>query len=384
MFKYRLFRRTNRDGRASPIWWVAIGRRVKETTGTADKVSAHEYAQARAECLWRETKLGDRAAVSFATTAEKWLSSSAKEKKADREILRWLLPKIGHRGLCDVAHEEALEELRSLGLAQGWTRSTVDRMMTTVSAVLNYPRRRKGLKDENGLDVLPRISVPKYNEKLAEPQYLTPEQYARLLAELPEHQRLYQQLGTATLLRMDSLLKLTWARVDRVRKVAWIPAAEMKQDKPHRFPLSEQACQILAMIEAYQEREHARQVAHSQAHGRPIPPYPPQYVCTYRGRRIQKLTRSAFRRARERAGMPWVTTHIMSRHTGASYAAQSGVTLEERMKLGGWEDERSARRYSHLESTQVHRAAECVGQMLNRAIIVNSDETVKKSDKTGT
>lgn len=387
MFKYRLYQRSRKvrgKVRTSPLWWVAIGREIEEPTGTADPVQAKAFAETLAERLWREKKLGDHTAVSFADTAHRWLKCDAREKKVDREFLKWLLPRIGNESLSSVAHEKALEALRDQGEAQGWGRNSIDRMMTTVSSVLNFPRRRKGLKDEDGAAgqmLLPRISVPKYGEKLREPRYLTPAQYERVMAELPEHQRLFQQLGTATLLRMRSMLKMTWARVDLKRRKAWIPAAEMKQEDTFNFPLSKAACDILERIQLLQEEEYARHVADCQRKGKTPRPYP-EHVCTYRSRPLDDLTTAAFKAACERAGVPWCTTHIMSRHTGASWGAQAGVTLEERMQQGGWKDERSARRYSHLDDSQIHRAANVVGQMLVKAVNVKSAKRAKKPTKS--
>lgn len=376
MFRYRLFQRKKKRGRktiTSPIWWVAIGREIEESTHTTDPVQAKEFAEVRAERHWRQRKLGDHTAVSFAETAERWLRSDAKAKETDRVFLKWLLPRIGHESLSSVAHEDALDQLRMDAEAEGkWGHSAVDRMMTTVSSVLNFPRKRKGLREgehEGHVNVLPRISVPKYGEKLREPRYLTEAQYARLWAELPAHQQLYQRLGTATLLRMRSMTQLEWSRIDLKRKRAWIPGEQMKQEQTFNFELSDEACAILREIQDYQKGEYAAHVQSCERKGKPVTlVYPPEHVCTYRGRRVDDLTTPAFKSAAQRAGVPWATTHIMSRHTGASWGAQDGVSLEERMLLGGWKDERSARRYSHLERSQVRRAAATVGRRLHTAV----------------
>lgn len=311
----------------------------------------------------------------------RWLRANAKEKETDRQFLKWLLPKIGHESLSSVAHEDALDQLRMDAEAEGkWGHSAIDRMMTTVSSVLNFPHKRKGLRegeDTGKVTVLPRISVPKYGEKLREPRYLSEAQYARLWAELPAHQQLYQRLGTATLLRMRSMTKLEWSRIDLKRRTAWIPGEQMKQEKTFNFELSDEACAILREIRAYQKDEYEAHVRSCERKEKPVTlVYPPQYVCTYRGRRIDDLTTEAFKAAARRAGVPWATTHIMSRHTGASWGAQDGVSLEERMLLGGWKDERSARRYSHLERSQVRRAAGVVGRRLHTAVRGRSHKAV--------
>jgi Phage integrase family len=374
MFKFRLYQR-----KAGGSWYVAIGRSTRESTGTADYQQAQEFAEALAERLWKERKLGDRHSVSFEATATRWLSSDAKERRTDRQFLEWLLPKVGNDSLTDVAHPDALEQLRlDAAKEEGWGHSTIDRMMTTVGSVLNFPARQKGRDPHAGPAF--RVSVPKYNVRADEPPFLTPEQYRRLLGEVPAHTARCLRLGTATLLRMRSMLKLTWARIDFTRRVAWIPAQEMKQAKTFTFPLSAAAMEVLKEMRAAQEAEYSSYVAGCARKRTEPRPYP-EYVCTYRLRPMDDVNGAAFQAACERAGVPWCTWHIATRHTGASWGAQNHVTLEERMKLGGWVDERSARRYSHLEDSQVHRAADRVAQMLHTAIQPPKGEKAKKPTK---
>jgi integrase len=361
MFKYRLYQREQ-----GGTWHVAIGRKTRKSTETTDKEQARVFAETLAERLWKQHKLGDRSAVSFAATAESWLNADAKEKRTDRIFLEWLLPKIGNESLSDVAHPDALEELRRDGKAEGWCNNTIDRMMTTVGSVLNFPASRQKGRDPHAPPPA-RVSVPKYNEKLDEPQALTPEQYGRLMEEVPAHTNRFARLGTTTLLRMRSMLKLKWARVDFERRVAWIPGKEMKQEKTFTFPLSDAAIDVLKEIRTAQEQEYASYVEGCARKRKTPRPYP-EHVCTYRLQPIDDLNGAAFKAACARAGVPWCTWHILTRHTGASWGAQNGVTLEERMKLGGWRDQRSAQRYSHLEDSQVHRAADRVAQMLHKAL----------------
>jgi integrase len=163
------------------------------------------------------------------------------------------------------------------------------------------------------------------------------------------------------------MLGLKWARVDLDRGVAWIPGKEMKQEKTFTFPLSDASIEVLQEIKAAQADEYAAYVAGCRRKKKTPRAYP-EHVCTYRLKPVDDCNGKAFKDACARAGVPWCTWHILSRHTGASWGAQNGVSLEERMKLGGWKDERSARRYSHLEDSQVHQAADRVAQMLHRAL----------------
>lgn len=374
MFKYRLYKVPR-----SPIWRVGIGRKVRESTKTEDKAAAEVYAQALAERLWRIQQLGDRSAIPFRQTAEKWLNDTASDKTTDRVIIAWLLPKIGDESLSAVADSVVWDQLREDGKEAGWELSSIDRMMTTVSAVLNFAQRRG--------DLTHKSTLPKYNPKLKEPRFLTEAQFARLLPELPAHTQLWAQFAVLTLLRMRAMLGLTWARVDFRRRVAWIPGDEQKNGDPFTFPLSGAAVQLLRHVKALQDAEYAAYVDRLQAryqrspshphHGKPLPP-PPEHVFTYKLKPVDDANTRFFKAACRRAGVPWCTWHILGRHTGASWGAQNGVMLEQRMKQGGWEDMRMALRYSHLEDSHIAAAAEVVAQRLHTSVIVKPARGAKK------
>jgi integrase len=380
MYKFRLYQVSN-----SPIWRVGIGRKVRESTHTCDKDQAREYAKALAERLWQIEKLGNRAAVPFGETAERWLIDTASPKTADRERLDWLLgradcnqvddsgakvPNLTHESLSAVADPRVWDQLRAHGRAMGWTLSTIDRTLTTVSSVLNFAHRRG--------DLAHKVSLPKYNPKLKEPPFLTEDQFRRLYAELPDHTQLWARFAVATLLRMRAMLGLTWARVDLKRRVAWIPADEEKNEETFKFPLSVAAVAVLREVRAAQAAEYAAYVERCRTRYHRVPNPPPEHVFTYRLKPVDDANGAAFKAACRRAGVPWCTWHILGRHTGASWGAQNGVTLEERMKVGGWKDMRMALRYSHLEDSQAHAAAAVVAQKLHTALIVKSPRREKK------
>lgn len=366
MFKYRLYK-----VRRSPFWRVGIGRKVRESTKTTDKEAAHLYAQALAERLWRIEQLGDRSALPFGATAEKWLTDSASDKTTDRVLVDWLraVPKIGDESLSAVAHPAVWDQLRECGKAAGWSLGSIDRMMTTVSAVLNFAAARGDLPN--------KVTLPKYNPKLKEPPFLTASQFARLYAELPAHAKPWARFAVLTLLRMRAMFGLTWARVDLARRVAWIPGDEQKNGKPFTFALAPAAVDLLKEVRAAQAAEYAAHVERCRRRYNRPPQGPPEHVFTYRLKPVDDANGAAFQAACVRAGVPWCTWHTL-RHTGASWATQNGVSLDQRMRLGGWTDARMALRYSHLEDSHVAAAAGVVAQQLHTALIVKSPRRAKK------
>lgn len=323
----------------SAIWWVRIGRKTRKSTGTADRKGAEEFERVLSERLWRRDKLGDRSTVSWNEASERWLNDSARPKKRDRELLEWLKPRVGLYPVSAVADPDALEELRRDGLADGWGHSTVDRMMGTVSAVL------KSCQTWRYIDHAP--TVPMYRPGLDEPRWLTPDELERLCDELPMHLALAARCAVATLLRMRAMLQLTWDRVNLIEGRAWVPRAHQKAGRTFGLPLSTEAVRVFRAV-------------------RWLSPPSSAHIFTWRGQPIDDCNTLAFQEAVQRAGVSPFCWHDL-RHTGASWAVQSGVTLLELMVLGDWRDYRSVLRYAHLAPSHAAQAAEKMAQFGRRA-----------------
>jgi integrase len=321
----------------SPFWWVRIGRKTRRSTGTADREQAEEFEAVLEQRLWRISKLGDRGAVSWKEASERWLRDSRRARTRDRWFLDWLVSDIGEHPVSAIADPDVLEELRKDGLAAGWSHSTVDRMMRTVRAVL------RKCATWRYIEAAP--AVPMYGESESEPRYLTPEQFRKLRAELPPHLERAARFAVLTLLRMRAQSRLTWDRVDMKARRAWIPSSQMKGGKTFSFPLTDEAIEVLKECRAADPK--GTQGTH---------------VFQYDGAPIDNFHTAAFRKAAARAGLDWLRWHDF-RHTGASWAVQSGVTLPELMVLGGWKSYRMVLRYGHLAPSNTVEAAKKVAQM---------------------
>ncbi len=317
------------------IWWVRIGRKTRRSTGTEDRKAAEEFEQVLTQRLWRINKLGDRSAVSWKEAAERWVNDSRKPRKRDRWFLKWLSPRLDEYPVSAVADLDVIEELRKDGLAEGWSHSTVDRCMRTVRAVL-----RKCVAWRY-LESCP--PMPMYGEEEGEPRFLTPEEFQRLRQELPPHLERAARFAVYTLLRMRSQSRLTWDRVDLKARQAWVPRAQMKgKTGAFSFPLTDEAIAVL------------RECRAADPEG--------LNVFQYEGKPIDDFNRGAFQKATARAGVSWLRWHDL-RHTGASWAVQSGVTLPELMVLGNWKSYRMVLRYAHLAPSNAVEAAKKVAQM---------------------
>lgn len=312
----------------SPFWWVRIGRSYRRSTGTTDRKRAEQVEQAAQERLWRAAKLGDRGAVSWREVTERWLKDSARPRERDREFLEWL-SFLNEEAVSSVADPDALEALRERAGAAGWAPSTIDRMMTTVRAVLRSCVRWRYLEGAP--------YVPMYRPEAPEPRWLTRSEFTRLESKLPRHLALAARFAVLTGLRHDSMLSLRWDRVDLKARTAWVPGASMKAKKALGIPLSSCAVDVLKKL---------RRLNPNGAH-----------VFQWRGKPLRNCNTRAFREAVQAANVAPLRWHDL-RHTFASWAVQSGVTLPELMALGDWRSYSMVLRYAHLAPSHAADAAE--------------------------
>lgn len=319
-------------------WWVRIsvaGVKTRRSTGTEDRREAEEFEQRERARLWRLHKLGDRAALRWKEAAARYLTESARGRRRDREIVAALASDLDDEPVSAI-DTDAIEELRKDLLEEGLARSTVDRFMRTVRAVLRSCVRWRVL------EVAP--VVPMFNVKAPAPRWLTRAEFTRLRKQLPPHLAIAAEFAVHTGLRMRSQSRLTWDRVDLRARRAWVPGGQMKAGKAHGFPLSRVAVKALHQARAL------------NPHG--------ERVFQFEGRPIDNFNTQAFKKAAARAELGALRWHDL-RHTFAAWALQGGVTLQELMQLGGWASYASVLVYAHLAPDHLAAAAEKVGR--NRA-----------------
>lgn len=322
--------------KGSANWWCKVsvaGHETRQSTKTANREEAEEFEQRERERLWRLHKLGDKSSVLWREVAERWMTEKAtkRSKGLDQIIIDLLEPHIADEPISAI-DRDAIDELRKLMQDDGEkTRSlsTVDRYMCLVRSIL------KACVED--WELLPkRPKVPMYNPERDEPRWLTHEEWDRLKVELPEHLRLAAHFAILTGLRMRAMLGLTWSRVDMVAGRLWIPRLQQKGKRTHGIPLAREALGVL------------RKLRKLNPEG--------DYVFQWQGRPINDLNGKSFQDALERAKIEGANWHSF-RHTFASWAVQSGVTLQQLMELGDWKDIRSVLIYAHLAPDHLAEAA---------------------------
>ncbi len=318
-----LYRRSN-----SPHWWTRFqleGSEVRLSTGTGNRREAEEFETVARTRAWRQVRLGERPPFPWRDAATRWLTETRKHsKRRDESILAWFDEHLNKYDVQAITRE-VVQELRSLKAAET-SESTADRHMALLRSILN-----KCVTDWEVLDSAPK--VPMYRPPVGEPRWLTRAEFARLERELPEHLKAAAKFAVLTGLRMRAMLSLTWQQVDFAKKRAWVASHEMKAGRSLGIPLTPHAIQVLKAL-----------------------PKNGDYVFQWRGERIDDCNTLAFQNAVKAAKVDPLRWHDL-RHTWASWAVQSGVTLHELMLLGGWRSFPMVLRYAHFAPDHLALAA---------------------------
>ncbi len=367
------------------IWQVDVtvaGCRVVRSTLTANREEAERFRdQLRAE-LWRVGVAHEAPRVTFLQGATAYLEDREgrlRDIETVRDRLRWICKQIGNLAITDI-DAPRIRQLLALRRKQGVVRmiqlrdgskkrvqvadtvadATLDRYGAAISAVLHHCQKQGWLK----------ATVPKV-ERLSPmrkgvPKFLTAEQAAELIAHLPEHHVPMIRFALATGLRRSNVTGLTWDRVDLARRKAWILAADAKGKRDIPVPLNEDAHAVLCG----QLGKH------------------PTLVFPYKGRRVTRVTGTAWRKALEAAGLPITTRFHDLRHTWASWHAMNGTPTKILQQLGGWRDASMVEVYATLAQEVV---SDYAGNARPVSLVTNRQhlhlglepETPEGTDSTG-
>lgn len=274
--------------------------------------------------------------------ADKWLEETAhkKDKRNDEAKLRWIAEHWKNKRLSEIDRET----IRSLAKLKGITAkpATVNRYLALIRAIL-----RRASNEWEWIVKAPHIRL--VHEKNRRVRWLKPEQARTLLEELPEHQRHPMVFALATGLRAGNVLTLRWEQIDLNRRVCWFFADQTKNDEDICISLNDNAMAVL----------YARRNIH------------PEYVFTYQGKEIKRLTTRAWYKALKRANIENFRWHDL-RHTWASWLVQEGVPLYALQEMGGWKTASMVRKYAHLSPAHNLRYAQTIDATL--ANVVSLDE----------
>jgi len=319
-------------------WWVRVttpnGEQIRRSARTSQRKEAQEYHDRLRVELWRVHQLGDTPRRTWQEAVERWLTETHHKASHMDDIrhLRWLHPHLyGH--YLDEITRDVIDQVTATRLRDGVTNATVNRLLQVLRAILN-----RAARDWEWLVKAPAVRLlrePKHRVR-----WLTHDEAASLLSELPPHLAEMARFSLATGLREANVTGLSWAQVDLERRVAWIHADQSKNQKPLPVPLNADAVVVLR-----------RQVGQH-----------PTWVFTFQGHPVGKANNHVWRKALVRAGITDFRWHDL-RPTWASWHIQQGTPLHVLQELGGWSDIRMVQRYAHLSADHLAVYADRLSQL---------------------
>lgn len=313
------------------IWWIDIshgGKRLQQSTGTTDKVAAKQIHDHRKSELWKEKFLDQRPDRSWVEAVIRWMVEAKHKRslKDDMSHLRWLDPYLKSYLLRDITRD-MLDNIADIKLQEGVSTASVNRMLEVVRAIL-----RKAEREWDWLERAPLVRMRQEDTRRI--RWLTKEEAAILVLELPVHLRDMVVFSLATGLRKSNVTNLKWSDVDLIKRHALVHPDESKTSKAIPVPLNDSAVEVIR-----------RQIGKHT-----------EYVFTYKGNRILQCNTQAWKKALKRAGIENFRWHDL-RHTWASWHVQNGTSLQELQQLGGWSSYEMVLRYAHLSSDHLKEAA---------------------------
>lgn len=315
----------------TPYYWCRFtlgGRSVRQSTGTEDRKTAEEYEHRLRGRIWREARLGERTGT-WDQAVKKWDEErTAREstKHRDLEITSWFSLAMGKLPLSSI-NSDVIGSARKR-LIQDRAPATANRYLAVLRAVL------RAAVNWGWLHHAPQIQM--FPLKETEPRFITREEFARLLAELPAHMKPVAQFAVLTGLRTANIRELVWSRVSLERAHVWIPAQATKGGRPIGIALSEDAVKVLAEIKRVEGQDR---------------------VFLYDGRPVSNAYgKAAWRKACKRAELQGLRFHDL-RHTWASWLMQAGAPAYAIQSLGGWASPKMVERYAHLSPEHLKQYA---------------------------
>ena len=305
----------------SENWYLSVshnGRRIRQTTGTADRKAAQEYHDKLKAELWREEKLGEPFAT-FGDACADWLTAGDRGE-SDRYRLRALMSAIGIKTpLSAISAGSVAAALSGKGDANRV------RYINLVTAVLNHAKK-------NGkLTTVPAFIRPKIPKSRI--RWLTKDEWKRLqraLAEIAPHLLAPARFAITTGLRMHNVLNLEWSQVNLRRKTALIHPDQAKAGNAIGVPLSNDAMAVLRG----QRKLHKK------------------WVFAYGDAPLTRATNHGWKSALKAAKIEGFTWHGL-RRTWASWHVMSGTPLPELQRLGAWESYEMVLVYAHLSPSHL-------------------------------
>ena len=318
------------------------GRRFCQSTGATQLEEAERYLAKLIEENRQAQIYGVRPERSFEQAAAKFVLENQHKRSIDQDIgrLKQLMPWIGDISLNKI-HIGVMQPWIEYRRKQGVSVGTINHGLKVVRRILNLAASE--WMDEHGLTWLyaaPKIKLlPDVNKR--QPYPLSWEEQAALFKELPNHLAQMALFTVNTGCRDAEVCNLRWdweVKVPQLNTSVFIVPGQLVKNGDERLI-------VLNRV--------AKSVVESQRGTHPT------HVFHFRGKPVGHMLTSAWKRARERVGLPMVRVHDL-KHTFGRRLRAAGVSFEDRQDLLGHRSGRITTHYSAAELSMLIKAAESV------------------------
>ncbi|PPC85924.1 MAG: integrase [Methylotenera sp.] len=329
------------------VWQLDIsidGRpRYQRSSFTTVKKEAQEMHDKIKTDIWRQVNLGEKPKYTWAELIKQFLAEKELNGKRsiedDRDKLRWLnkhldngkmlvadIDKTFVQSVLDIKRKEG--NVRNLKdgtqTVKPLSNATINRYSALIHSVMQFAVHKDWITTA---PTVKKLKEPK--EKIS---YLTQEQAADLIYELPEHLVPMVRFSLATGLRQSNVTHLEWQNINLDRKLAWVWSINAKGKSDITIPLSDEAIAVLKSRLGKHEK----------------------YVFADEwGNPYLRPAGKSFYSACKRAGISENFTWHDLRHTWATWHVMSGTPLEVLMKLGGWKTLAMVLKYAHMAESHL-------------------------------
>jgi len=333
------------------IWWIdkqIDGRRLVESCGTSYLNEAEKRLAFRLEEIRRSTVYGIRPTKTLGQAAEKYLTENQHKRSIDRDgyAIKAVFQYVEPETPINKVHDGTFSEYKRGRLNSGIKPGTVNRELAVVRRILNLAARV--WRHENGLTWLETSPLLQMvaDDDARKPYPLTWEEQTRLFKELPAYLERMALFKVNTGLRDQEVCKLRWRWEVKVPELettvfvlpGWRSGGKNRQDR------------LLVL------NQIAKSIIDEQRGKNP------EWVFSYRNGPVHRMSNTAWKKARIRAGLPQVRIHDL-KHTFGHRLRAAGVSYEDRQDLLGHKSERIT---THYSAPDIQRLIEAVNTVCER------------------
>lgn len=317
---------------------VIVGQLVRQNTGETELDQAERYLAQLIENRRKEKVYGERLDRTFDEAAARYIEEYGHKRSIDRSIqaLKLVMPYIGTVPLLKI-HSGALEDYIKDRKKAGISAGTLYRDVGVIRRVLSLSARL--WRDDQGrawLDTVPML--PAIEGVKRKPRPINWEEQEALLKALPAYLAEMSLFSLNTGLRDQEICGMKWddeCKLSGTDKSVFIISEERAKNEHERIvPLNSIAQSIV----------NSKRGNNSA------------YVFAFEGRKLDRMTNKAWRKARESVELTEVRVHDL-RHTFGMRLRVAGVGFEDRQDLLGHHAGIITTHYSKVE---INRLIECV------------------------